>query len=60
MGNLPKYEAWNQRDPDRPGLLPEPRYSRKDSLSEFVGFWQSFCTLANYSRETLSDPEGFW
>jgi hypothetical protein len=39
MGKLFKSEAWKQSDPDRPGLLPHPRYSSRDSLSEPVGFW---------------------
>jgi hypothetical protein len=56
---LPKFEAWKQSDPDRPGLLLYPRYLSSDSLSKSIGFQQSFHTRANYSRETLSDPEGF-
>jgi hypothetical protein len=48
MGKLPKYEAWKQSDPNRPGLLPHPRYSSKDSLSE----WYS-------SRDSISESVGF-
>jgi hypothetical protein len=44
MGTLPKSEAWKQSDPDRPGLLLHPRYSSRDSLLEYIGFWQSFHT----------------
>jgi hypothetical protein len=47
IGKLPKFETWKQSDPDRPELLPHPRYSSRDSLSESIGFWQSFCTRAN-------------
>jgi hypothetical protein len=32
MGKLPKSEAWKQSDPDRPGLLPHPSYSSRDSI----------------------------
>jgi hypothetical protein len=32
MGKLPKSEAWKKSDPDRPGLLPHPRYSSRDSI----------------------------
>jgi hypothetical protein len=32
MGKLPKSEAWKQSDPDRPGLLPQPRYSSRLSI----------------------------
>jgi hypothetical protein len=39
MGKLPKSEVWKQSDPNRPGLLPQPRYSSRDSLSESIGFW---------------------
>jgi hypothetical protein len=35
MGKLPKSEAWKRNDPDRPGLLTHPRYSSRDSLSEW-------------------------
>jgi hypothetical protein len=32
MGKLPKFEAWKQSDPDKPGLLAHPRYSSIDSV----------------------------
>jgi hypothetical protein len=44
IGKLPKSEAWKQSDPDRPRLLLDPRYSSRDSLSESIGFQQSFRT----------------
>jgi hypothetical protein len=32
MGKLPKFEAWKKSDPDRPGVLPHPRYSSRLSV----------------------------
>jgi hypothetical protein len=47
ISKLPKSEAWKVSDPDRPGLLLHPRYKSGDSLSDYIGFWQSFRTQAN-------------
>jgi hypothetical protein len=59
IGKLPRSEAWKQSDPDRSRLLLHKRYSSRDSVSESVVFWQSFCTRANSSRETLLNPKQF-
>jgi hypothetical protein len=47
IGKLPKSEAWKWSDPDRPRFLTHPWYSSRGSLSESIGFWQSFHTQAN-------------
>jgi hypothetical protein len=44
IGKLCKSDAWRQSDPDRPGLLPHPRYSSGDSILESIVFWQIFRT----------------
>jgi hypothetical protein len=44
IGKLLKFKSWKQSDPDRPELLLHPRYSSRDSISESIGFQQSFRT----------------
>jgi hypothetical protein len=60
IGKLPKSEAWKQSDLDRSGLLLHPMYSSRDSLSESIGFRQSFHTQATRAEKpcwTLKDSD---
>jgi hypothetical protein len=56
IGKLPKSKAWKQSDPDMPGLLVHPRYSSRDSLSEFIGFLWIPTELPHSSKLDLRNP----
>jgi hypothetical protein len=58
MGKLLKSKAWKQSDPDRPRLLPHPRYSSGDSLLDSIGFSKASAleqTRAEKPCRTLKD-----
>jgi hypothetical protein len=57
MGKLPKSEAWKQSDPHRLGLLPHPKYLSRDSLSESVGFRQSFTLEQTRAENPCRTPK---
>jgi hypothetical protein len=57
MGKLPKSEAWKWSDPDRLGLLLHPRYSGRSSLSESIGFRQSFHTKQTRANKLCQTPK---
>jgi hypothetical protein len=54
IDKLPKFEAWKQSDPDRPGLLLHPRYSTRDS----VGIHRIPAKLQHLSKLELRNPVG--
>jgi hypothetical protein len=58
MGKLPKSEAWKQSDPDRPGLLPHPRYSSKLESRNPIGPWRIPAELQRSSYEEGSGQAG--
>jgi hypothetical protein len=57
MGKLPKSEVWKQSDPDRLGLLLYPWYLSRDSLSESIGFRQSFALEQTRAEKIYWTPK---
>jgi hypothetical protein len=58
MDKLPKFEAWKQSDPDRPGHLPHLRYSSRYSLSEFITHPRNLTELPHSSKLEPRNPVG--
>jgi hypothetical protein len=54
MVKLPKFVAWKQSDPDRPGLLLHPRYSSRD----YVGIHRILAELPHSSKLEPWNPIG--
>jgi hypothetical protein len=59
IGKLSNSEAWKQSDPDRPGLLLHPRYWRRDSLSESIGFNRAFTLEQTRAEKPYWTPKDF-